>query len=459
MDRTFDAGIAGGFGLLAALIVANAGLAYYNTRQLHDDSGQVAHTHEVLDALDDLLSTVKDAETGQRGFLITGESRYLKPYDDAVATVPGKIERVERLTEDNASQRDRIPRLRDIVRAKLDELARTIALRQGPGFEAARQAVLTDQGKESMDALRAWVGEMQVEEEDLLHRRQRASDRAYLIAVTAGMAGGLVGVVAAGAFFWTLRRHLAARARAAAVVREQREELRRQAEALKEAGRRKDQLRMMLAHELRNPLAAIRSTVQLWQRLPDAARTPASQDAVLAAVDRLNAFVGRLLQFARAEEEHRPVDFNAVLGEALDLLQAQAAAQGVSVQRDLTPDLPPVSGSPGALHQVALNLLTNALQAMPHGGRLCCATHHDRAARTVEFRVSDTGPGVPAEDRRHLFELFFTTRPEGTGLGLAVCREIVTSHGGTIALDETAGAGASFVVTVPAAPLDTKEAA
>jgi signal transduction histidine kinase len=122
------------------------------------------------------------------------------------------------------------------------------------------------------------------------------------------------------------------------------------------------------------------------------------------------------------------------------------------VQCDLAADLPPVAGSADALHQVALNLLTNALQAMPQGGRLRCATRPDRPAGTVELRVEDTGPGVRPEDRPHLFELFFTTRPEGSGLGLPLCREIVTSHGGTIELEDTVAQGASFVVTLPAAP-------
>src|SRR5262249_2610649 len=150
-----------------------------------------------------------------------------------------------------------------------------------------------------------------------------------------------------------------------------------------------------VAHEVRNPLTAIRSTVQLWQRLPGAARTPASLDAVIAAVDRLNALVSRLLYFSRAANaERRPLDLNRLLGETLHLLHAQAAAQGAALERDFAADLPPVAGSAGALRQVALNLFSNALQAMPHGGRLRCATRRGGPPGAAEVRVSDSGPGI-----------------------------------------------------------------
>ncbi len=204
-----------------------------------------------------------------------------------------------------------------------------------------------------------------------------------------------------------------------------------------------------VAHEVRNPLAGIRSTVQLWQRLPDAARTPESMAAVVAAVDRLNAIVSSLLHFARADSAERaPVDVNCVLSESLDLLAAQAQAQGVVLERELAAGLPEVLGSANALRQVALNLLTNALQAMPSGGRLRCATRA-AAGGAVEIRVRDTGSGIPEEARGHLFEPFFTTRPEGTGLGLAICREIVEAHGGRIELEETGPSGTTFRVELP----------
>lgn len=205
-----------------------------------------------------------------------------------------------------------------------------------------------------------------------------------------------------------------------------------------------------VAHEVRNPLAAIRSTVQLWQRLPDTTRTPESLESLVAAVDRINTLIGRLLYFSRADNAQRePVDVNRMLADTLELVRAQAGAQGVALESDFATDLPPVLGSTAALQQVALNLLTNALQAMPAGGRLHTSTRALPSGRAVEVRIADSGPGVAPEARAHLFEPFYTTRTDGTGLGLALCREIVLNHGGTIELLDAPGA--VFRVVLPCA--------
>jgi two-component system sensor histidine kinase HydH len=225
-----------------------------------------------------------------------------------------------------------------------------------------------------------------------------------------------------------------------------REELRR-AERLATLGR----LLAGVAHEVRNPLAAIRSTVQLWQRQPETARVETSMESVIQAVDRLNELVVRLLLFSRADNSQRePVDLNAIFAESCDLLAAQAEQQRVVIERDLANALPAVSASPNAIRQLVLNLLTNALQAMPTGGRLKCRTRH--VGSRVEGRVADTGPGVSEAAREHLFEPFFTTRTTGTGLGLALCREILGSHDGSIELTDAKDegtVGAEFRFEIP----------
>jgi len=247
---------------------------------------------------------------------------------------------------------------------------------------------------------------------------------------------------------------------AAALVRSLRKETRQQ-EGLRDELRKAEYLAALgrllagVAHEVRNPLTAIRSTVQLWERFPDHSRTPESFAAIIAAVDRLNELVGRLLLFARAgHETRRPVDLNAVVAETLELVHARADAQGVTIEVDLTPELRSMVGSAQAIGQVVLNLATNALQAMPVGGRLTCRTRM-LPVGWVELAVTDTGPGVPPETRERIFEPFFTTRPDGTGLGLALCREVARQHGGDVTLDPTPGSGATFRLTLPTAPGDT----
>lgn len=204
-----------------------------------------------------------------------------------------------------------------------------------------------------------------------------------------------------------------------------------------------------VAHEVRNPLAGIRSTAQLWQRGfgPD----EESVRDLVSEVDRLDAIVSRLLEFSRAEARDRaPSDLNAVVADAARLSKPLAGESAVQVSLDLEPSLPEVSLAPRAVLQVLRNLTTNAIQAMPNGGALHLATGWDPITRQARVRVEDNGPGLSAEARAHLFEPFHTTKPDGTGLGLAIAREIALGHGGDLEAGPANGhSGAVFTLTLP----------
>jgi signal transduction histidine kinase len=253
--------------------------------------------------------------------------------------------------------------------------------------------------------------------------QQRSQVYRYQISTFLALGGIMLALTLTWNLSRTLRKNRADRERL-------RDELRR-SEHLASLG----MLLAQVAHEVRNPLAGIRSTAQLWERLPDEARTPESLKAVIEAVDRLDGLVSQLLYFSRSENADRQrVDLNSVVGETFDLLRAQASQQNVRVESDLDPRLPAIRGSAPALRQVVLNLAMNALQAMPQSGRLSCRTRLDDSHRAVELEIGDTGPGIDPTTRARLFEPFFTTRPKGTGLGLALCREIVLQHDGRIEL-------------------------
>ncbi|MFI1994075.1 methyl-accepting chemotaxis protein [Actinoplanes sp. NPDC020271] len=162
---------------------------------VNENQKRVAHTYQVLEALNTVLSTLKDSETGQRGYLITGKDGYLQPYTDAKNSVTGTIDAVATLTADNPRQQERIAKLRPLVTAKFAEMQDTIDLRGSTGFEAARAVVLQDKGKAVMDQIRTLVAEMDQEERSLLGVRTQASESATRTTQTVVVVGMAVGIV------------------------------------------------------------------------------------------------------------------------------------------------------------------------------------------------------------------------------------------------------------------------
>src|ERR1700685_94845 len=163
--------IGSGFGLaLIALAIVGA-VSYDSTTKLIESAAWVRHTNETLKDLDELLSGLKDAETGQRGYVITGEARYLEPYRGARAVVDQKQKSLRELTADNPVQQQRLTAMEPLIDGKFAELQETIDLRTAKGFEAAERVVITDKGKNAMDSIRKLAGEMQDEEAGLLARR------------------------------------------------------------------------------------------------------------------------------------------------------------------------------------------------------------------------------------------------------------------------------------------------
>ena len=215
-----------------------------------------------------------------------------------------------------------------------------------------------------------------------------------------------------------------------------------------------------LAHEIRNPLAAIKGATEYL----DPGKLPADDreflEIIVEEVNRLNGVVTQFLDYSRPlKSVTAPGDVNDILQRTFKLLAGQLPAN-VELALDLSKGLPRVACDPEQLKQVFLNLALNAVQAMPQGGRLAVSTRRARddlalwrdapfRSDSVEIRFRDTGPGVPDEARENVFVPFFTTKEKGTGLGLAICQRIVKAHQGTIAVSSPTGGGAEFVISLP----------
>jgi signal transduction histidine kinase len=228
------------------------------------------------------------------------------------------------------------------------------------------------------------------------------------------------------------------------------------------------ELAASLAHEIKNPLAGIAGAVRVMaDELPASDQRKEIMEEILDQVHRLDKTVHDLLAFARpATPALASCDIHQVLDRVLVLLAQDPAAKNVRISRAYEAGLPPVHADGKQLGQVFLNLLLNAVQAMPDGGRITLRTalgsgngpagQGASARRTVELWVTDTGPGIPAHLASEVFAPFFTTKPRGAGLGLSICRRIVEDHGGRIDVESPPGEGATFRVVLPLGAADDR---
>ncbi|MGC4005238.1 MAG: CHASE3 domain-containing protein [Pirellulales bacterium] len=201
---------------LAAIIVFFVGsgwFSYLNTKTLEENTTALTHSQNVLLNLSELLSLLKDAETGQRGYVITGDAEYLEPYDTAVSRIKEKFTDIKHLVQGSLKQTTVLPLLRERIDLKLQELAETIELRRTKGFEQAKEIVVTNRGKRTMDHIRAQVDEMQLTERELRQERIFEMENAYRISIGSGISTGLLGVVLSIAVTYLLRRSLILRDR------------------------------------------------------------------------------------------------------------------------------------------------------------------------------------------------------------------------------------------------------
>ncbi len=212
-----------------------------------------------------------------------------------------------------------------------------------------------------------------------------------------------------------------------------------------------------LAHEINNPLAIISGYAQMLQAesAMDEARKQHYLKEIVEQTDRAARIMRKVRDFARpGESRMESVDINEPLIRILSLLKDQAHLKNIRINKNLDLSLPRIKADKDQLEQIFLNIILNAVQAMPNGGELTLRTNLRRqgakvSAKRVELTIIDTGCGVPKENLGKIFDPFFTTKQKSSGLGLSITHSLVNQHHGTIAVQSQVGKGTTFVITFP----------
>jgi signal transduction histidine kinase len=429
--------------LAAATLFALFAVNLMTLATIHASRRLTARARRAQNLLSTIRATALDAESGQRGFLLTGRAEYLEPVDEAVASLPSSLADLGGLLADDPEQREQVRELAALSTAKLEELRRAISLyRRGEAVADVRSI----DDKALTDRIRRVIAEMRVHEDAQLEARgsaaRRRLDRAIWIDGGAG-----IGLLALGFVLFLINRDIA-----------RREQLER---ALRESAAFQEQFVGILGHDLRNPLAAIAMAVQRVQKLGAPEALAGAVGQIGSAAERMRRMVDQLLDLTRARlaggipVQLRPnTDLAAVAEDVVGELRS--ASPGAELRFDARG---PVLGAwdPDRLAQLISNLVGNAIV---HGvGPVAIRVRGDDELALLQVHNANAGSPISGDLLPWLFQPFHgaadrgpAPSPRGLGLGLFIVERIVAAHGGTVRVRSTDSDGTTFTVELPLLP-------
>jgi signal transduction histidine kinase len=472
---TFKNKIVAGFGTALVILILVGVVSFWTMAQNSEDRVWVNHTHLVLEKLDAVLANLLDAETGQRGYIITSEETYLEPYYYAREHVHQNVAELRGLTADNPSQQRTLNHLEPLTSTMLSALQDRVEIRKQKGLAAAAEEVREGSAKLHMDEIRGLIGEMRLEENRLLKLRTEeaadASSRTARIVIVTGAALAVAFLCLAGVVVW---KEMGQRNRAEEEVRQLNTGLERRvtertaelAERAKELARSNAELQQfayVASHDLQEPLRMVASFTQLLAKRYNDKLDDDAREFIGYAVDgatRMQTLISDLITYSRVGSQGKPfapTDVDALLRRVLESLKFTTEESEAVISHD---PLPVVMADPQQLGQLFQNLLTNAIKFRgEEPPRVRISAEKNGGDR--KFSIRDNGIGISQEHADRIFIIFqrLHTKTEypGTGIGLAICKKIVERHGGRIWVDAPPGGGSMFCFTFPAASIHRVE--
>lgn len=457
-----------GFVVLVTMSLTSLWLARESDRA----SEQVAHTLELNATIVTYQGALRRAESGQRGYLLTGEPVYLNDYNIGLTRLHELQTALEGQIADNPRQQMKLQAMQPLVQQKLEEMATTIALKQQGSTAEAITMLQSGKGLELMNQALGQILAMLNDERTLLEERREYSDRTNILLFGINFAGGLIIAVLALASISLLHKRTNQLTTAHAELEQANEELEeRVAERtadLREANDEIQRFAFIVSHDLRSPLVNIMGFTSEMEALQDeifsdrpiTADQRRQQQAEVAealgfiksSIGKMDRLINAILNLSRAgrrEFTPKPV----ALGDLLDTLSRDVAHRLQEIDgRIEVAEMSQIVSDRLALEQIFSNLLDNAIKYRRLDIPLHIRIDSEERGNFIVLQVSDNGRGIDKKDYERIFELFrrsgIQDRP-GEGIGLAHVRALVRRLGGSIRVDSTLGEGATFTVILP----------
>ncbi len=460
-------------GLLPLLL---AFVAYRTSSQHVESVAATFSTDEFIRRLDELLSTIQDAETGQRGFLLTGQDAYLTPFRDAVSNLPWRLSQIDALASRNHVSREEIVQLRGSIQNKMAELQKTIYLLQHQSLRAALAEVETNRGQEEMVKIRSMVGAIKDAQTATFHRRLELQRRGQLqLEIVLGI-GILIGFL----LLWLaytfnvsyarerdqveeqirrLNNSLESRVKERTIELEaQTRELERRSAELERSNSDLTQFAYVASHDLQEPLRMVGSYMGLLARRYTGQLDETADRYIQFAVEgatRMQALIHDLLLYSRVGTqvlEKKAVSSEQVLRTALRNLDLAIKESSAVVRYE---NLPIVEADETKLIQVMQNLIGNAVKFRKDTEAPDISVTAKRTDGDWAFAIADNGIGFDPVYCDRIFQVFQRLhgvgRYGGNGIGLAICRRIIEHHGGRLWAESQPEIGSTFFFTLPVA--------
>jgi len=450
--------------LSIVLIVVSAFITYYNTLEKNRSTETIIRRYRSIVSSTRLLSLLQDMETGQRGYIITGDSDFLEPYSNAKFLLAAETDSLAKLISDNEEQ---INFLSEKIIVSIDnkskDLEKTISIVNSFGTDSAARSVNAKIGKAHMDTLRILVDDLVVRERAFLSEQNRRLEaNTKMEDYIRFFSFGLVGLTSLLALLAIFRRQKSIRELIRSLNKANEELEMKVAERTKQlldANTAKDHFLGIASHDLKVPIAGVLRIIELM-KLDTDARSAAEMEylnTMEESCSNMQQLIADLLDISRiergeiireAEEVNLPVFVAKILkdfshqGEKKKIQVLQVGA----VEGNITTD-------PDILKRILDNLLSNAIKFS--GSHTVVQLHVQRADGSIVFKIVDQGPGIPPGEIPLLFEKFqrLTNRPTGgedsTGLGLFIVRELITKLSGKMAVTSKVGVGSTFTVSIP----------